>query len=140
MTDSYAFFAPGTPTPQGSKNAYRRGDKIVLVESAGKALKKWRDGVAAVARELKLRPIEGAVEITITFVMPRTKAMRDKPAPPMTQRPDIDKLARSTFDALTDIAWRDDSQVVSALLHKRRADFGEETGAWITIQEYTPES
>lgn len=39
------FHVPGVPTPQGSKNAYRRGNKVLLVESS-KKVKPWRAAVA----------------------------------------------------------------------------------------------
>ncbi|WP_312778521.1 hypothetical protein [Corynebacterium variabile] len=39
------FHVPGVPAPQGSKNAYRRGNKVLLVESS-KKVKPWRAAVA----------------------------------------------------------------------------------------------
>lgn len=129
------FFVPGLPSPQGSKNAYRRGQKIVLVESS-KKVKPWRDTVSQVARFVCKRPIDGAVTVSVHFVMPRTKAMRDKPAPPMVQKPDLDKMLRAVNDALTGIAYADDSQIVRLTGSKRRAAPGEKTGAHITITPF----
>lgn len=130
-----AFFVPGTPAPQGSKNAYRRGQKIVLVESS-KKVKPWRDTVSQVARFVCKQPLDGAVTVAVHFVMPRTKAMRDRPAPPMVQKPDLDKLLRAINDALTGIAYSDDSQIVRLTGSKRRAAPGEQTGAHITITPF----
>lgn len=41
------FFVEGIPAPQGSKKAFKRGKKIVLVEMSEK-LPVWRDAVARV--------------------------------------------------------------------------------------------
>lgn len=130
-----AFFVQGVPAPQGSKNAYRRGKKIVLVESS-KKVKPWRDTVSQVARFACKQPLDGAVTVAVHFVMPRTKAMGDKPAPLMCERPDLDKLLRAINDALTGIAYVDDSQIVRLTGSKRRAAPGEKTGAHITIAPF----
>lgn len=132
---SLTFFVPGIAAPQGSKNAYRRGQKIVLVESS-KKVKPWRDTVSQVARFVCKQPIDGAVTVVVHFVMPRTKAMRNKPAPPMVQKPDLDKMLRAVNDALTGIAYADDSQIVRLTGSKRRAAPGEQTGAHITITPF----
>ena len=127
---------PGVPAPQGSKNAYRRGDRCVLVESS-KKVKPWRQAVARTARETIPQPLEGEIHLRVVFVMPRTKAMGEKPAPPMLQRPDLDKLLRSTCDGLTGAAYVDDSQVTHISSEKRRAAPGEQTGAQITLSTPT---
>ena len=132
----HSFFVPGVPAPQGSKNAYRRGNRCVLVESS-KKVKPWRQAVARAAKENIPQPLEGEIHLRVVFVMPRTKAMGDKPAPPMLQRPDLDKLDRSTCDGLTGAAYADDSQVTRICSEKRRAEPGEPTGAHITLSTPT---
>lgn len=123
----------GIPAPQGSKNAYVRGGRAVLVESS-KKVPAWRNAVAKAAFEKFQQPLDGPVELHVEFVMPRTKAMRKNPAPPMVQKPDLDKLIRSTCDGLTGPAVADDSRIVAIVANKRRAEFGEQTGAHITIE------
>jgi len=44
------FTAFGKPLPQGSKNAFKTGNRVVLVE-ASKGLKPWRSVVALAAKE-----------------------------------------------------------------------------------------
>lgn len=122
-------FIPGIPAPQGSKTGFIQGGRVVLVESS-KKVKPWRE---AVAEHAKGDLLEGPLAVEVEFVMPRTKAMGDKPAPPMIQRPDLDKLLRSTCDGLTGAAYKDDSQVVEIHASKRRAEPDEPTGAHITI-------
>lgn len=123
------FTVPGVPVPQGSKSMSRSGHMY----EANKKLRPWRETVAQVARLHFKKPLEGAILLEVTFVMPRTKAMRDKPAPPMTQKPDTDKLIRAVNDSLTGIAFRDDSQVTTIVARKRRARPGENTGAIVQV-------
>ena len=133
---NHKIIVPGIPAPQGSKNAYQRGGRCVLVESS-KKVKPWREAVARSARETIPQPLEGEIHLRVVFIMPRTKAMGDKPAPPMLQRPDLDKLLRSTCDGLTGAAYVDDSQVTHISSEKRRAEPGEQTGAHITLSTPT---
>ena len=124
-----AFFVEGLPAPQGSKTGFIRGGRVILKESSDK-VKPWREAVSKVADGVLM---DGPIHVEMVFVMPRTKAMGDKEAPLMIQRPDIDKLTRSTFDGLTGTAYHDDSQVVSMTVIKRRAEPGEPTGAHIKL-------
>jgi crossover junction endodeoxyribonuclease RusA len=139
----------GLPAPQGSKRAYgagRPGGKIRLVESSTR-VKPWREDIrqAFLERHTDAHRVSwqdrqdsvGPVVVKIVFVMPRTKAMRDRPSVdfPMVQKPDVDKLGRAVLDALTSTnVLADDSQVVTLLTHKRRAEPGEPTGAMIHIE------
>jgi Holliday junction resolvase RusA-like endonuclease len=98
----------GLPIAQGSKNAFRRGNRIVLVESA-KGLKSWRETIAHVAKQTHKVPTTDAVTISLLFLMPAPKKMvRRYP----TTKPDLDKLTRAVLDALTGVIYADDSQVV----------------------------
>lgn len=113
----------GAAVPQGSKNAYNRGNKIVLVESA-QALAPWRALVAAHARnaahdqgwERVARPGAIHVDVVFGFVKPKTSRLSEH-----TVRPDIDKLCRAILDALTQsgAVFDDDAQVVTLQAHKR---------------------
>lgn len=128
------FFIPGHPRPQGSKRHVGNGR---MIESS-KHLKPWRDSVTLIAKQKFKHPLDGPILLEVEFVMPRTKAMRENPAPPMIQAPDTDKLIRAINDGLTGVAYADDSQVTTIQAHKRRAKVGENTGAKIkvTIDEH----
>lgn len=107
----------GTPAPQGSKKGFYNKNlkRVQLVESSN-AVKPWREAVkhaALAAMEPgELRPIfPGAVQVTVQFVFPRPKSAAKRPH--MMTKPDIDKLQRSTFDALKDAGvFLDDSRIV----------------------------
>jgi crossover junction endodeoxyribonuclease RusA len=109
-------FIEGTPAPQGSKNAYQRGGRIVLVE-ASKNLKPWREKVraafiAAAAEDdvYTMANIDKnmAVGLYVTFHMPRPKTVKRIRH---TVKPDTDKLLRSILDAGTGVLYVDDCQV-----------------------------
>ena len=106
----------GTPAPQGSKSfkGYR-GGKPILVESCS-AVKPWREAVVAAARAAMTAgnwaTLNEPVAVTIEFYLrrpPSTPRGRTRP----DRRPDLDKLVRSTLDALTTAgAYEDDARVV----------------------------
>ncbi|MBC3186381.1 RusA family crossover junction endodeoxyribonuclease [Corynebacterium sp. zg-331] len=122
-------FVPGLPAPQGSKRHVGGGR---LVESS-KNVKSWRSTIARTAREHITQPLEGPIELHVDFHMPRPKNWGCKRNDPMIQRPDLDKLLRAVDDALTGVAFRDDSQVTRLIGHKHRALHNAPTGALITI-------
>lgn len=105
----------GNPAPQGSKRHVGNG---VMVESS-KAVKPWREAVKWAALELHLSaPIQDAVTLDITFVLPRPKSLPKKVLY-HTKRPDLDKLLRSTLDALKQAGvYGDDSQVCKLIARK----------------------
>lgn len=115
------FFVPGTPRPGGSKKAFVIKGRAILTDASGKAGKQWRDSVKAYAMEaMKGRPpMTGALNLDITFVMPRPKShydaigfIKDKHLNErIIKRPDCTKLIRSAEDAMTGIVWLDDAQV-----------------------------
>lgn len=129
-----AFFVPGVPAPQGSKTIQTRGGKSWLRECS-KKVPEWRRRVSEAAAGVQWQLKHVPLRVKITFVMPRIKAMGDGIAPQMVQRPDLDKLIRSTFDGMTGVVFEDDSQVVHVDALKRRARNGEATGCHIEIFE-----
>lgn len=122
--------AYGLPAPQGSK-------KIVagrLLESSA-AVAPWRQAVTYAAIQGQdgdpTAPLTGPVEVMVEFLMPRPKSAPKSRLYP-DKSPDLDKLIRSTLDALTDArAWEDDGQVVSILARKLFAEPEQRTGAHI---------
>lgn len=115
----FVFWTPGIPAPQGSKRHVGGGR---LVESS-KKVEPWRRAVAAAARAAQNRgwePMDGALAVEIEFWLPRPKGhpktIRTEPIGP----PDLDKLCRSTFDALTQSGTiHDDARIVRLTADKQ---------------------
>lgn len=133
------FEVEGIPQVQGNHRVSRSG----YTYDTNKKLAPWRRRVALVARQAmnrhRLDPIEGPVSLTIEYALPRTKAMKTDPPPPMVQRPDSTKLTRAIEDALSGIVYADDSQITDHRTHKRRAFLGEQPHARVRIEPATQE-
>lgn len=116
----------GEAIPQGSKTGYVVNGRAVITEGKRSAsLKQWRASIAACARLWLSQngappPIDGPVTVTIAFYMPRPKSAPKRVKFPAT-RPDADKLVRSVLDALTKLAYTDDSRIVNLHVYKRFA-------------------
>ena len=86
---------------------------------------------------------EGAIEMTVNIYVEIPKSTAKKYREPMLLglvRPilktgDVDNLFKAISDSLNDVAYNDDSQIVTA---KIRKFYGKEARAEITIKEWTP--
>lgn len=117
--------AHGTPGPQGSKTRNAAG---AMYESSAK-VKPWREAVKSVALDALAHddawtPLDEPVRLEIVFTLPRPKShygtgrnagvlKASAPTHP-TGKPDLDKLLRSTQDALKDAGVLRDDSVVTA--------------------------
>src|SRR5664279_5285650 len=106
----------GQPAPQGSKQGFIRGGKVQLVESS-KAVKPWREAVKHAALDVlaasKTSPLTGPVSVQVAFTIRKPASAPKRRITWPQKKPDLDKLLRSTLDALSDAGmWVDDSQVV----------------------------
>lgn len=111
---THTFRVNGLPAPQGSKKAFRHGDKIHLVEQSTKTLVPWREDVKLAALRFRERhsllTIDAPVRLDVTFFMPKPKSVK-RLHPSVA--PDLSKLIRGLEDALTTAHfWRDDCLVV----------------------------
>jgi Holliday junction resolvase RusA-like endonuclease len=130
MTDMFTIWIPGTPTPQGSKKAFIINKRAVLVD-ASIDNKSWRRTVTdAIKNHYNYRQYKGPVYVSLIYVLPKAKSNTKLQ---MAQKPDVDKLIRSTFDSLSDSSIiEDDSRVVSVSAQKKWADDGE-PGVFIAV-------
>jgi crossover junction endodeoxyribonuclease RusA len=127
----------GVPGAQGSKRHVGGGRMIESSKKVGP----WRDAVTAAviqAREASSAYFEDAVRLTVTFIMPR-KGEPKGWTRRHTRAPDLDKLVRSTCDAITiAAAWKDDSRVVEFVAIKVTAEPGEAPGCSLSIEALPP--
>ena len=120
------------PAAQGSKRAFaiRKGGvptgAVAVVDDNKGPLRNWREAVrqeAVKAIELFYEglpefaphayPLEGPVVLGVTFTVPRPKSAPKTRETWPEKKPDLDKLLRGVFDALTAAgAYKDDAQVV----------------------------
>jgi Holliday junction resolvase RusA-like endonuclease len=138
-------YVEGTPAPQGSKSIgrNRRTGRPVLIESS-KAVKPWRAAVVeAVAEVVETRgwePVDGPATVTVVFYLARPKSVPKWRTRPWV-KPDLDKLTRSTLDALTTArALEDDARVVRLVLDKFYAAGATPPGALITVERTDPDA
>jgi Holliday junction resolvase RusA-like endonuclease len=122
--------ALGLPAPQGSKRHVGGG---VMIESS-KKVKPWREDVKhAALAAMDANPgwdrDAGLIYMHVVFTLPRPRShyrtgkfdnlLRDGAPDYCAKKPDLDKLLRSTCDALTTAgAYVDDSRVVSVIARK----------------------
>lgn len=139
---------PGTPRPQGSLRAFKRGG---MAYSNATALEPWRMAITAHARQAMADctldpcwPLTEPIKVEVTFLLTRPAGQYGtgrnahvlKPGSPMypTKQPDLDKLQRAILDGLTDAGvWVDDAQVVTITANKRFARWDSLPGAAIWI-------
>lgn len=137
-TQEFTLFIIGHPATQGSKKGFLRGKKIVMVEMDTK-LPAWRQATTEAAQTQlgpDWVPLDGALEATATFYLPRPQASSfgEFPAGP----PDLDKLQRALGDALTQAhAIHDDARIVRWVAEKRWETLWTPTGAEISVHPYT---
>jgi crossover junction endodeoxyribonuclease RusA len=130
------FWVPGQPAAQGSKRHVGKGH---LVEQS-KAVGPWRERVAWTARQhYRGSLLQGPIAVRLAFVMHRPTSTPKRSTPPAVKRPDLDKMIRAVFDALTSVVWGDDSQAVEVFASKRLAEVGESPGVRIEVQAATAE-
>ena len=111
-----------------------------MVESSAK-VRPWREAVRQEALKIGLVVSDQPIYLHLLFRFHRPKGHYNakgqiKPSAPTTHttRPDLDKLARSTLDALTGVLFRDDSQVAFLVASKEYAMPGELEGCQIEIR------
>ena len=134
----------GTPAPKGSNRAVlnKHTHRAMMIPGGSNTnehkIYAWNIAVREAAREACGRSlntpyfIHAPLIVTILFRMQRPSGHWGKkglkPSAPQypTVKPDIDKLARTTLDALTGIVFDDDSRIVSLVCTKVFAKPGEE--------------
>ena len=133
-------YVHGHPAPQGSKRHVGRG---IMVE-ASKKVTPWREAVVGEALRNGIADtyLDDALSVRLTFYFPRPASHMGKsglkpsaPAYPTRRSAgDLDKLVRSTLDALVQASViTDDSLVTDLLARKRYASIAHPPGARIRV-------
>ena len=124
----------GVAQPKGSMKAfYRPGMKAPIVTDSNRSVKSWSQLVAeGASHALQQVPLDqqahlfaGAVRLTMAFHLPRPKKyQRASVNPAHLTKPDASKLVRAVEDALTQVVYQDDAQVVELVVAKRYTAMG----------------
>jgi crossover junction endodeoxyribonuclease RusA len=144
MPRSLVIQVVGVAQPQGSTRAFVvKGLKRPVVTSDNKSVRGWRDLVAKATSDAiqaqQWRVATGPVRLMAQFYLPRPKSLRQRTDVPHVTKPDLDKLARATGDALTGVAYTDDRQVGQFKCEKAYAAPGEPPRAVIVVTTLTEE-
>jgi crossover junction endodeoxyribonuclease RusA len=132
----------GLPVPQGSKKTFfiKKLNRAVITED-NKRVRPWRQEVSGAAIDAMTQrghifPIvqDIPLEVWCTFYFPRPKSLK-KAITEKTTKPDIDKLLRAVFDALTGTVFEDDAQVVRIVSDKH---FSQQPRVEIYVKQYFP--
>lgn len=133
------FFVPGKPQAQGSKVKGRYGN----MREANSEVGPWRERVALEAYKHGdgvFLPAGTPIKLILFFVLYRPLGAPKRSTPPATKKPDLDKMTRAIMDALTNVLWADDAQVVAVHARKRVAEPDESPGVhvWVAATQNTP--
>lgn len=117
-SEPVTFAIDGRCPTKGSTRSFvnpKTGKVVTLADN--KSLKQWTIDARWQARAARVpmiyKPHGVSMGVTVQFVKPKS-AKQTTP----TVRPDVDKLLRAVLDALTNVAYQDDSQVVSVTTTK----------------------
>lgn len=109
------FTVLGIPVPQGSMKAFMpKGWTRPILTSDNPKLKQWRkifrdEALVAMGSVIGMAGKNVALRVELSFFLPRAASNRAIDA---IKKPDLDKLARAALDAMTNVVYSDDSQVV----------------------------
>jgi Holliday junction resolvase RusA-like endonuclease len=137
VTEPIRLEVVGIPASQGSKSRMPNGAMVDgSTKKARAALSAWRDAVRSAARahlaDHPASPLAEPVSLSVEF---RFGVVASDPyRTAHTQTPDVDKAARSTFDALVQGGLlADDRFICQVSLTKRYCLAGETAGASIVV-------
>jgi len=131
----------GEPVPQPRHRVTSIGGFARTYLPSKHPIRAWKQEIALRGRGA-FRCIDGPLEVSLLFYLPRPKTKWRKTKPndvgPHCSRPDADNLAKAVCDALNGVAWHDDGQVSRLLVAKMICgDEQREPGVLIEIKEAT---
>lgn len=135
------FFVAGDPVAKGSAKAFfnRKTGRAMVVQTNAEKQKPWASMISYIAQQRGLQPYYSGIVITLAFKLRRPRfhfkgdgSLSSRAELYHSKRPDLDKLVRTVLDALTGLAWLDDSQVCQIEATKQYAAV---PGVAITIRE-----
>jgi len=134
MVKTIIFLVYGNPVAQPRPRAFKiKTGKIGVYDP--KNAKEWKELVKLQA--IKYRPpelLDQAISVWVNFSLLRPKSAPKKRKWP-TKRPDLENLAKSIMDALKNVIYRDDSQIIDLYLTKRYCIDNQQPSVMIRIEQ-----
>lgn len=129
VRSTYHFRVHGLPQTKGSTRSFKSkstGQSVTINDNNKCAA--WARSVNYEARRVRVGQVwTGAVRLNLTFYMAKPVYVRKGEARGKKfyacRKPDLDKLTRAVKDALTNVLYRDDSQVVQMEIGKEYHDY-----------------
>lgn len=129
----------GVPATAGSfVPRKRKNGSLYLLRSGSQKHREWRQAAEATIRQaVRLWQWEVSSDdeysVSLSFLLPKPKSVTRKQP---NVKPDIDKLCRSTLDALTvGHAIDDDARIIQLTASKTYAAGTEQPGCYITVNK-----
>lgn len=137
---SFSLFIPGIPASKGSYRpitgrSRTTGKPVTRLIPMDKKERPWRDHVrdTILSHRAPTIPHNSYITVETTFYLPRPKTIPPHKRKHPTVKPDIDKLQRALYDAITEThIWHDDCQITDVTSRKRYAD-NNTPGVFLTI-------
>ena len=147
MSRVFCFFVPGTPVTKGSARAFvTKAGKAIVMQDNREKQRTWAGVIRTVAISHIRHVAKGPCAVRLSFRFGRPKshwgtgrnAGTLRPSAPrfdLSQKRDLDKLVRCVLDALTDVAWLDDGQVVILMAERVWANETHPPGVQIEVTQ-----
>ena len=131
--------------PRVKARAVNQGGKWRAFVYTPTTAKDWKLAVAVEAAKLDVYYEKDVpLEVRKVFLMPRPKShygsrkgepyLKDSAPKHPTTKPDLDNLEKAVWDALNEVLWHDDAQVVKVYKEKQYAELGVEPGLMMWVQ------
>ncbi len=125
------------PKAKGRPRFFRMGKRVATYTPA--KTRNYEENILAQAIQFKpQRPINGPIEVRLTFYMPAPKMPKkynpliEREILPVAKRPDLDNLAKAILDALNGVFWEDDKLIYKQVLKKV---YSKNPRVWVEIRE-----
>lgn len=130
-------FIPGLPIAQPRQRHTKEGRNYTPSQHP---VQGFKAAVAYAVKQAYQGPLwDGPVSLELQFWFPRPKSKQWKTRAMLsywhTTKPDIDNLAKSVKDALTNVLWHDDAQVCALEVHKRVCGSQDAPGVWLLVRQ-----
>ena len=121
--DEIRFVVPAVPVAQPRQRHAIVAGRVRNYTPSSHPVQAYKAAVMLAAKQAGVRtPLDEPVAVEIDFYLPRPKRLMRRKDPdgpvPHTSKPDVDNLFKSTVDALTGLAWRDDTLIYETTARK----------------------